>query len=79
MTTSMTPSTEFRRHAAECNRMARAAADRDSKMTWKSLAERWLTAAKLAERDEELMKSSLLGPKAPRRRSRSFEHRGFAH
>ena len=70
----MIASTEFRRHAAECNRMARSSADRDSKMTWKSLAERWITAAELAERAE----ASLPKPKAPRRKSR-FETRSYAH
>lgn len=68
----MVPSTEFRRHAAECNKMARASTDRSSKMTWKNLAERWITAAELAERAE----ASMPKPKAPRRKSRHFAHVG---
>lgn len=70
----MIASNEFRRHAAECNRMARTSADRDSKATWKNLAERWITAAELAERAE----TSMPKPKAPRRRSR-FETHSLAH
>ncbi len=66
----MIPSTEFRRHAAECSRMARTTADRTSKLTWKSLAERWMAAAALAERSE----GSLPKPKAARRRPRRFAH-----
>ena len=74
----MIASTEFRRHAAECNRMARSSADRDSKATWKNLAERWITAAELAERAE----ASMPKLKAPRRRSRlegRSEARSYAH
>jgi hypothetical protein len=67
----MIPSTEFRRHAAECSRMARATPDRAAKSTWKNLAERWMTAAELAERAE-----STIAPKAkaPRRRAKQFAH-----
>jgi len=68
---AMTPSAEFRRHAAECNRMARAAADRDSKATWKNLAARWLTCATLAEQTE----SAASAPKTRHHRAR----RRFAH
>jgi hypothetical protein len=52
--------------------MARASADRSSKMTWKNLAERWITAAELAERAE----ASMPKPKAPRRKGRHFAHIG---
>ncbi len=68
---TMVPSAEFRRHAAECNRMARASTDRDSKTTWKRLAERWITAAELAERAEASMPKPA---KAPHRKSRTFAH-----
>jgi hypothetical protein len=68
---TMIPSAEFRRHAAECSRMARATIDRDSKTTWKNLAERWITAAELAERAEASMP---MKPKTPRRKSRHFAH-----
>jgi hypothetical protein len=67
----LTPSTEFRRHAAECNRMARSAADRASKQVWKNLAERWLTCASLAERDETMT------PRPKERRRRRVRH--FSH
>lgn len=66
----MIASAEFRRHAAECSRMARASADRDSRTTWKNLAERWITAAELAERAEASM--PVPKPKAPHRKSRHF-------
>ena len=52
--------------------MARTSMDRDSKTTWKNLAERWITAAELAERAE----ASMPKPKAPRRKSRHFAHAG---
>jgi hypothetical protein len=40
---------EFRRHARECLQMARATPDKDSKVTWSKLAERWARCAELAE------------------------------
>jgi hypothetical protein len=73
----MIASTEFRRHAAECKRMARATVDRDSRATWKSLADRWLTAAALAERAEASLNEAK-ALKMPRRRSR-FDTRSLAH
>jgi hypothetical protein len=73
----MIASTEFRRHAAECKRMARDTIDRASRATWKNLADRWLTAAELAERAEaSLHETKAL--KTPRRRSR-FDARSLAH
>jgi len=54
----MTPSEEFRRHAAECQRMARSTPDRQNKETWKSLAQRWMTCADLADRATELAHAS---------------------
>jgi hypothetical protein len=68
---TMVPSAEFRRHAAECKRMARASTDRDSRTTWQNLASRWITAAELAERAEASMPKPA---KAPRRKSRTFAH-----
>jgi hypothetical protein len=40
---------EFRRHAGECRQMARDTRDIDSKVTWNSLADRWVRCAELAE------------------------------
>ncbi|HWK01280.1 MAG TPA: hypothetical protein VNR41_11295 [Xanthobacteraceae bacterium] len=74
----MIASTEFRRHAAECKRMARTTIDRDSRATWKSLADRWITAAELAERAEASMKPGHNAHRAPRRKSR-FDARSLAH
>ncbi len=66
----MIASTEFRRHAAECSRMAKTTIDRSSKTTWKNLAERWTVAAKLAEQAE----CAIVRSKAPRRRAKQFTH-----
>lgn len=74
----MIASTEFRRHAAECNRMARSTIDRDSKATWKNLAERWITAAELAERAEASIKALHDQHKPVRRKSR-FDNHSLAH
>jgi hypothetical protein len=41
----MSPSEEFRRHAAECKSMAGFLHDPGSRETWNSLAERWLRCA----------------------------------
>jgi hypothetical protein len=40
---------EFRKHAAECRRMARFVRDQANKERWTSLADRWIVAAELAE------------------------------
>jgi hypothetical protein len=70
----LSPASEFRRHAAECQRMARSTPDRENKATWKSLAERWLTCADLAERAEEaVLHTSSSGRHIPR------AHKRFAH
>ena len=45
----MSPSEEFRRHAAECKSMAGFLHDPGSRATWNSLAERWLRCAERYE------------------------------
>jgi hypothetical protein len=45
------PSKEFRKHAAECRRMAEITRDQTSKSTWAGLAERWVLCADLTERE----------------------------
>ena len=40
---------EFRKHAAECQRMARFVRDKANKERWMGLADRWILAAELAE------------------------------
>jgi hypothetical protein len=40
---------EFRKHADECARMARATRNLDDKAVWSRMAERWLRCAKQAE------------------------------
>ncbi len=44
---------EFRKHAADCETMAKVSKDRETKAVWKRMAERWLLCAKLAE-DQDL-------------------------
>jgi len=44
---------EFRKHAADCEKMAKVSNDRETKAAWKRMAERWLACAKLAE-DQDL-------------------------
>ena len=55
---------EFRRHAGECLQMARVTRDRDGKVTWNKLAERWVRCAELAE--------SQAGP--PKRRTLKYRN-----
>jgi hypothetical protein len=40
---------EFRKHAANCEKMAKGPVDQESKIAWKRMAERWLLCAKLAD------------------------------
>ena len=40
---------EFRKHAAECRRMAHFVRDKANKERWTRLADRWILAAELAE------------------------------
>jgi hypothetical protein len=51
----MSPSEEFRRHAAECRSMAGFLHDANSRAMWMSLAERWL---RCAERYEQQLTST---------------------
>jgi hypothetical protein len=46
----MIPSTIFLRFAAECESMVRLCRDRENKLVWRRLAERWIRCAELAER-----------------------------
>jgi hypothetical protein len=45
---------EFRKHAADCKKMAKVSNDRETKAAWKRMAERWMLCAKLAE-DEDVV------------------------
>jgi hypothetical protein len=40
---------EFRKHAADCKKMAKVSKGRETKAVWKRMAERWVLCAKLAE------------------------------
>jgi hypothetical protein len=44
--------TEFRKHAVDCKKMAKVSGDRETKVAWKRMAERWLLCAKLAEEQD---------------------------
>jgi len=45
----MRSSADYRRHAAECSRLAEMAGDRIIGGVWRRLAQRWLTCAVLTE------------------------------
>jgi len=45
---------EFRKHAADCETMAKVSRDPETKAAWKRMAERWLVCAKWAE-DQDLL------------------------
>jgi hypothetical protein len=49
----MDTAAEFRKHAVDCNRMAKGSTDPETKGVWRRMAERWLLCAKLAEEDEQ--------------------------
>jgi len=44
---------EFRKHAADCQTMARVSLDPETQAVWKRMAERWLLCAKYAEQEDE--------------------------
>ena len=60
---------EFRKHAADCEKMAKVSDDRETKAIWKRMAERWLVCAKLAE-DQNLFQRRRAeeNPSKPHRR-----------
>jgi hypothetical protein len=71
----MNPSEQFRKHAAECQDMAKFARSRESKATWGGLAARWVLCAELTER--QLSASTLHRVEKQHRRPRlSRSHRG---
>ncbi len=45
----MNPPDEFRKHAAECMRMAASTRDAKEKASWTGLARRWTACAELSE------------------------------
>jgi hypothetical protein len=49
----MDTAAEFRKHAVDCNRMAKVSKDPETRGVWRRMAERWLLCAKLAEEDEQ--------------------------
>jgi hypothetical protein len=66
----MDPSWEFRRHAAECEEMARGTRDAESRGTWSRMAERWRRCAELA--DGERSAAEAAAARASRHRRSKF-------
>ncbi len=60
---------EFRKHAADCEKMAKVSNDPETKAAWKRMAERWLLCAKLAD-DQDLFQRRRVEEKSskPQRR-----------
>ena len=50
---SVNPTDEFRRHAADCERMAKFTRDPQSKETWNRMAQRWTECAERFQHDRE--------------------------
>jgi hypothetical protein len=46
---------EFRRHADECRRMARATVNVDDSTSWSRMAQRWSRCAEVAEQEERVL------------------------
>jgi hypothetical protein len=57
----MTASIKFRRFAAECQAMAKAARTAEGKASWGRLAARWMHCAEFAE--QHLLPTKRAGPK----------------
>jgi ribosomal protein L35 len=64
---------EFRKHAADCEKMAKVSNDRETKAAWKRMAERWLLCAKLAE-DQDEFQRHLLEEKSSKQHRRPPHH-----
>ena len=69
----MNPEKEFRRHANECEQMARLTRDPESRMSWNRMAERWRRCASKIERDSEAARKH-----APRKKYRGNIAPGWA-
>jgi hypothetical protein len=44
---------QFRKHAADCETMAKVSRDPETKAVWKRMADRWLVCARLADEEDE--------------------------
>jgi hypothetical protein len=49
----MNTAAEFRKYAADREKMAKVSKDPETKGLWRRMEERWLLCAKLAEEDEQ--------------------------
>jgi len=64
---SINPSEEFRRHAVECQRMAKITRDRESRETWNRLAQRWTECAERFQHEREAVHRPPLRYRKPAR------------
>jgi hypothetical protein len=69
----MNPTEEFKRHAAECELMAKFTRDPQSRATWSHMAERWVRCAELFE------SQSAAAQHAPPRRQHRRPEQEAAH
>ena len=67
----MDPAEEFRKHADECRRMARATVNLGDRASWNRLAERWLHCADQADRDRDAIQANARGRHAASRARRA--------
>jgi len=75
----MDPVQEFRKHAADCRKMAKASDDPETSEVWARMADRWLACAKLEE-DQHLatrLRAERESSKRPRRPAHSWAHQSF--
>jgi len=63
---------EFRKHATDCQTMARVSLDPETQAVWKRMAERWLLCAKYAEHEDEYQRRR-------KEENRSKPHRRWPH
>ncbi|MGA7486078.1 MAG: hypothetical protein WBW74_03935 [Xanthobacteraceae bacterium] len=54
----MNPSEEFRKHAAECQQMAKFTRDPASRATWSRMAERWMRCAEVFQQQRAMVPSA---------------------
>jgi hypothetical protein len=64
---SINPSDEFLRHAADCQQMAKFTRDPASKATWIRMAERWLHCAEVFQSQRQAVPSKRQPPQPHRR------------
>lgn len=66
---SINPSDEFLRHAADCQQMAKFTRDPASRATWNRMAERWLHCAEVFQSQRQAVQPSKRQPAQSHRRN----------